>query len=41
MHHFADDCVIYRTISKDADADLLQKNLDRLSNWEKKMVYEI
>ena len=33
---FADDCVLYRTVSKDADADLLQKDLDRLCSWEKK-----
>jgi hypothetical protein len=31
---FADDCVIYRTISGDNDADLLQTDLDRLSSWE-------
>jgi hypothetical protein len=33
---FADDCVIYRTISNDADADKLQKDLDRLCSWERK-----
>ena len=33
---FADDCVLYRTVSKDPDADLLQKDLDRLCSWEKK-----
>ena len=31
---FADDCVIYRTVSNDADADLLQRDLDRLCSWE-------
>ena len=30
---FADDCVIYRTISGDHDADLLQTDLDQLSDW--------
>ena len=31
---FADDCVIYRAISGDNDADLLQTDLDRLTAWE-------
>lgn len=31
---FADDCVLYRTISNDHDADLLQADLDRLSSWQ-------
>ncbi len=31
---FADDCVMYRTISNDHDADLLQADLDRLSSWQ-------
>ena len=33
---FTDDCVLYRTVSKDADADLLQKDIDRRCSWEKK-----
>ena len=32
---FADDCVVYRSISNDHDADLLQTDLDRLSSWER------
>ncbi len=32
---FADDCVLYRTISGDHDADLLQTDLDRLCTWER------
>ena len=31
---FADDCIIYRAISGDNDADLLQTDLDRLTAWE-------
>ena len=31
---FADDCVIYRAISGDNDVDLLQTDLDRLTDWE-------
>ncbi len=31
---FADDCVVYRTISGDHDADLLQTDLDLLCTWE-------
>ena len=33
---FADDCVIYRSITTDKDAEILQKDLDQLSLWEKK-----
>ncbi len=33
---FADDCVIYRVINSVADAVGLQKDLDRLGEWEKK-----
>ena len=32
---FADDCVVYREIVNDYDAEMLQKDLDTLSNWEK------
>ena len=31
---FADDCILYRTISSPTDADLLQKDLDMLTEWE-------
>ena len=31
---FADDCVIYRAISGDNDAHLLQTDLDQLNEWE-------
>ena len=30
---FADNCVIYQTISIDNDTILLQRNLDEISNW--------
>ena len=32
---FADNCVIYQTVTSDNDADLLQKDLDQLCLWEK------
>ena len=32
---FADDCLLYRTISKEEDAMLLQADLDKLQQWEK------
>ena len=32
---FADDCVIYREISTDADCDVLQEDLHSLEEWEK------
>ena len=35
VRFFADDCVIYRTVTSDNDADLLQKDLDQLCLWEK------
>jgi len=31
---FADDCVIYRKIINNADKEKLQKDLDRLGEWE-------
>jgi len=31
---FADDCVIYRKIINNADMEKLQKDLDRLGEWE-------
>ncbi|CAH1247588.1 Hypp7951 [Branchiostoma lanceolatum] len=31
---FADDCLIYRTISKPSDAQALQSDLDALSEWQ-------
>jgi hypothetical protein len=31
---FADDCVVYRKIENDRDAQLLQEDLDRLQTWE-------
>ena len=33
---FADDCVIYQTMTSDKDADLLQKDLDQLCSWERR-----
>jgi hypothetical protein len=33
---FADDCVIYRTITCPADADLLQQDLCKLTDWQNK-----
>ena len=32
---FTDDYVIYRIVTSDNDADLLQKDLDQLCLWEK------
>ena len=32
---FADDCVIYKEIKSSQDADILQKDLETLSAWEK------
>ena len=32
---FADDCLLYRRIKKPEDADLLQKDLSSLEEWEK------
>ena len=34
VRHFADDCVIYRKIINNADMEKLQKDLDRLGEWE-------
>jgi hypothetical protein len=31
---FADDCIIYRKIINNADMEKLQKDLDRLGEWE-------
>ncbi len=33
---FADDTVVYLTISSDADAKILQEDLDKLATWETK-----
>ena len=33
---FADDTILYRTISSPSDATILQADLDHLSDWEKK-----
>ena len=30
---FADDCIIYRKITKNDDIEILQKDLDRLGEW--------
>ena len=30
---FADDCIIYRKITKNEDIEILQKDLDRLGEW--------
>ena len=30
---FADDCIVYRSISNNDDTTLLQKDLDEISNW--------
>ena len=30
---FANDCVIYRKITKNEDIEILQKDLDRLGEW--------
>ncbi len=32
---FADDCVLYNTVSKPSDAQQLQRDLDQLRQWEK------
>ncbi len=31
---FADDCVLYNTVSKPSDAQQLQRDLDQLCQWE-------
>ena len=31
---FADDCIVYRTIRNKKDCDILQTDLDTLTNWE-------
>ena len=33
---FADDAIVYRTISDPSDCQTLQEDLDKLSNWENK-----
>ena len=33
---FADDCILYRKIRNDEDAEILQENLNQLAEWEKK-----
>ena len=38
---FADDCVIYKKISKSEDIEKLQKNLDRLGEWAVENVMKI
>ena len=35
---FADDCLLYRTIETEADARLLQDDLDQLQEWEEKLL---
>jgi hypothetical protein len=36
MLHFADDTIVYLTITSDTDADYLQEDLDKLAEWEGK-----
>ena len=33
MHLFADDCLLYRTITTTHDRTVLQDNLNALTNW--------
>jgi len=33
MRLFADDCILYRTISSDADTVILQEDIDKLHSW--------
>ena len=33
---FADDCILYRRIRNDKDAEILQEDLNQLAEWEKK-----
>ena len=33
---FADDCILYRRIRNDKDAEILQEDLNQLTEWEKK-----
>ena len=37
---FADDAIVYRTISDPSDCQTLQEDLDKLSNWEKTWLME-
>ena len=37
---FADDAIVYRTISYPSDCQTLQQDLDKLSNWEKTWLME-
>ena len=34
---FADDTIVYLTITSDTDADYLQEDLDKLAEWEGKL----
>jgi hypothetical protein len=34
IRFFADDCVIYRKIIESEDMEILQRDLDRLGEWE-------
>jgi hypothetical protein len=36
VRHFADDTIVYLTITSDTDADYLQEDLDKLAEWEGK-----
>ena len=40
VHLFADDAIVYRTISDPSDCQTLQEDLDKLSNWEKTWLME-
>ena len=37
---FADDAIVYRTISDPSDCQTFQEDLDKLSNWEKTWLME-
>ena len=37
---FADDCLLYRIIDSEADADLIQRDLLRLESWERQWAME-
>ena len=36
VRHFADDTIVYLTITSDTDADYLQEDLEKLAEWEGK-----
>ena len=38
---FADDTIVYLTIHSDADSQVLQKDLDKLANWENALEDEV